>query len=276
MAQAVLSATQTVDIAYSLHSLHCYFIAAASKPTPVKYVVEKVRDGRSYVARNVRAYQEGTAIVNVECSFTKPDPLQPTFHLPIPEVGPPEQYMTETDWFKEQLPKAEDASTRLFYSLILQDLNLLPVEARFAEIREDGQGGQMTLWWLKFTSDRVIDKAAHDVTLHKCILAFLSDNQNFNIVPMSALNLTYAKGPRQIMAQQRASVHHTVSYYSQNYDPSDWLLYVATCPVAGDGRGIASGRMYARSSGELLAVTMQEGVFRTDTRKAKDKSNTKL
>ncbi|KIJ30518.1 hypothetical protein M422DRAFT_234803 [Sphaerobolus stellatus SS14] len=281
MAQAVLSAAETVDAAYSLHYVQSYFVSAASKRTPIQYLVEILRDGRSYALRHVRAFQDGKLVVTVQCSFQKPDPLQPAFQLPMPEVSnPPGHYMTELDWFKEQLLVTKDNIARQYFQRSTVDLTDFPIESRFIEFRPDGQGGQMTLWWTKFTSEKVLQKLQNSdpsssLALRKTILTFMSDDHNFNLFPMTALDLTFAEGPRQLIATQRASINHTITFFDHDFDCADWLLYVTTCPVAADGRGISTGRIYTRA-GKLIAVTSQEGVFRIDTRKGDSAAKFKL
>ncbi|GJJ15546.1 hypothetical protein Clacol_009824 [Clathrus columnatus] len=59
------------------------------------------------------------------------------------------------------------------------------------------------------------------------------------------------------------SLDHSIFYYSDDFDCSDWILYVMTSPVSNNGRGVATGHLYTRA-GALIAVTTQEGLVRID------------
>ncbi|KAJ3011988.1 hypothetical protein NUW54_g2003 [Trametes sanguinea] len=85
ISQALVAANNCVDPAFSLHSLHCYFLLSASAAVPILYNVDRVRDGRSYVTRSVRAVQRGRTIFLMLCSFPTPPSLRPT-DLPAPHA----------------------------------------------------------------------------------------------------------------------------------------------------------------------------------------------
>lgn len=60
---------------------------------------------------------------------------------------------------------------------------------------------------------------------------------------------------------RQASLDHVVYWYSTTFKTSDWLLHVISAPRTADGRGVVEGKFYT-VEGELIAVTMQEGVVR--------------
>lgn len=69
----------------------CYFLASAT-PATILYHIERIRDGRSYVTRGVRAYQNGKMVFVIICSFQKPEVWQVGLtHRPPPDVPPPDQ-----------------------------------------------------------------------------------------------------------------------------------------------------------------------------------------
>lgn len=68
----------------------CYFLTSASPSTPIVYNVERVRQGRSYVTRSVKAIQNGHTIFVMMCSFQRPEPWQPSYQWEMPTVPPPE------------------------------------------------------------------------------------------------------------------------------------------------------------------------------------------
>lgn len=69
--------------------VQCYFLLSASAAVPILYNVDRVRDGRSYVTRAVRAVQRGRTIFIMLCSFQRPEPRQLAFQLLMPPNVPP-------------------------------------------------------------------------------------------------------------------------------------------------------------------------------------------
>ena len=70
--QALVSAVRTVDPQFRVHSLHGYFLRPGNPDTPITYGVERLRDGRSFSARRVHAYQDGAPILSMIASFELP------------------------------------------------------------------------------------------------------------------------------------------------------------------------------------------------------------
>src|SRR5512133_1394882 len=69
VAQALQAAALTVDPRFLPHSLHAYFIRRGDHAQPVRFEVDRVRDGRSFVTRAVVARQSMGAILNLSASF---------------------------------------------------------------------------------------------------------------------------------------------------------------------------------------------------------------
>ena len=55
------------------HSIHCYFVLPGNISQPVIYHVDRVRDGRSFCVRSVKACQGGRCILAATCSFVRDD-----------------------------------------------------------------------------------------------------------------------------------------------------------------------------------------------------------
>lgn len=89
----------------------CYFLDSASPATPIVYYVERLRQGRSYVACSVKAVQNGSIIFILMCSFQKPEPWQPSHHWKMPDVPGPDECELEEDRYalalkQDNLPPA--------------------------------------------------------------------------------------------------------------------------------------------------------------------------
>ena len=69
VAQALSAAAETVDPDYLPHSLHAYFIRGGTSDEPIRYEVDRIRNGRSFTTRRVVARQSNGAILNLSASF---------------------------------------------------------------------------------------------------------------------------------------------------------------------------------------------------------------
>jgi len=72
VAQAMTAAEKSLDNAdFLFHSLHCYFVNP-TKPSPdVIYEVERLKDGKNFCSRSVKAWQEGRIVFHALVSLYK-------------------------------------------------------------------------------------------------------------------------------------------------------------------------------------------------------------
>ena len=69
VAQALRAAGLTVEPEFLPHSLHAYFIRPGDHTEPIRFEVDRIRNGRSFVTRRVVARQSIGAIFNLAASF---------------------------------------------------------------------------------------------------------------------------------------------------------------------------------------------------------------
>jgi len=142
VAQALRAAAATVDPRYRVHSLHAYFIRRGDHEEPIRFEVDRLRNGRSFVTRRVVARQAVGAILNLAASFQVDEPAPDTQAVAAPAVAPPDQ-LEATGW--------------------------IPMfERRFAS---RGAERGRAVGWL-----RMNDEIGDDPVLHACALAYLSDD----------------------------------------------------------------------------------------------------
>src|SRR5262249_43449498 len=95
LGQALVAAVRTVEEPRSVHSLHGYFLLGGAPKHPTIHEVDRIRDGKSFTTRRVKAIQHGRAIFTMSASFHKSEPgfdhqaEMPT--VPEPEDLPSEQ-----------------------------------------------------------------------------------------------------------------------------------------------------------------------------------------
>ncbi|KAJ7139801.1 hypothetical protein C8R44DRAFT_828194 [Mycena epipterygia] len=262
ISQALVSATNSVDPAFGLH---CYFLSSASASTPIVYFVERLRDGRSYLTRAVKALQNGRVIFMMLCSFQKPEPWQPAGQWRMPAgVPPPEQCQLEEDRYAALLkaggvhPKVEQ-----IYREFMSERLRSPIAIKLAvESDVTINGMQRFMYWMQAR-----DIPSYEAPFQKCILSYMSDLYLLGAASRTLGLERFSKGPNatsMTCVKWRSSrLYDPYSLYSDTFDCGDWLLYVVcACMFFCTGNNSIVSQLYTRN-GTLVAVTTQEGV--TDT-----------
>jgi acyl-CoA thioesterase-2 len=248
LGQALTAVNRSVE-GLLAHSLHAYFILPGDPSIPIRYAVEKLRDGRSFATRRVVAHQDGAAIFALSASFHRPEPGF-EHQLPMPAVKPPEQLLSEKDIvanFGPMLPP----------SILAYLKRERPIEIRMVDLRRfmgqrqpttpDAQPTQHV--WFKATR-AVTDDPAH----RRAALAYVSD--------MTLLDTSMVAHGKSVFDRdmQVASLDHAMWFHAEP-DFSDWLLYAQDSPAASGARGLTRGLIYNRD-GRLVASVAQEGLIR--------------
>ena len=233
--QALVAATRTVGTDYGVHSLHGYFLRPGKPDQPVIFLVDRIRDGRSFVTRRVNGVQDGEAIFSMSASFHILDDQGFEHQDPMPPAPDP-------DSLPERRDTADPVTRSLYQEWEHFDLRLVPREDL---ARSDRHVAQQQVWF------RHRAPLADDQLLHVCTLAYMSD--------MTLLGSSRAVHPGEIV--QSASLDHAM-WFLRPFRADDWLLYDQTSPSAGSGRALTQGRIFDRS-GELVALVTQEGLTRS-------------
>src|SRR4028118_1635294 len=72
--QPLVAAGRTVPADRPVHSLHAYFLRPGDPAVTIIYLVDRIRDGRSFTTRRVVAVQHGRPIFNLAASFALVEP----------------------------------------------------------------------------------------------------------------------------------------------------------------------------------------------------------
>ncbi|KAI0071777.1 Thioesterase/thiol ester dehydrase-isomerase [Panus rudis PR-1116 ss-1] len=265
ISQALVSATRTVDTAFGLHSMHCYFLLSASPAIPILYHVDKLRDGRSYSTRSVRAVQNGSTVFMMLCSFHKPEVGQPSHQWPmlsnVPHPDACEKLHARAERSIQQ--SDVDPSLRAYLSGYIREREQSPFEVKDAGVQVSESGVKTYMYWYKLKN-----LPKFDASFQKCILSYISDSHFIGAAARTISVDRWKKPPKRL--GMMSTLDHSIYFYDDSFDCGDWLLYAISSPRIGSGRAVVHGRMYTLD-GKLVAVMSQEGVLRVDNegRKAK-------
>jgi len=241
--QALVAATRTVPADRMVHSLHSYFIRPGDPSVPIVYLVERIRDGRSFSVRRVTAVQHGNPIFTLSASFQL-DQGGIDHQREMPDVPEPEELPT----FAERLagyPELTEIMSRIPQAFDIRYVDDPPWVQRALGPRES----QPHRIWMK--ADGVLP---NDPTLHVCVLTFASD---LNLLDSVLIHHGMAARLDPI---SMASLDHAMWFHRQ-FRADDWFLYESSSPSASGGRGLATGRFFAHD-GRLVASVTQEGMIR--------------
>ncbi|WP_084264959.1 acyl-CoA thioesterase [Actinomadura macra] len=242
--QALVAAGRTVPVNRPVHSLHAYFIRPGDPLVPLVYIVDRVRDGRSFTTRRVTAIQHGKAIFTLSASFQIAED-GPHHQAPMPDAPAP-----------ETLPPALERLTPLFGEAgALAFTQQRPFDVRHATpltweaAKDPSLATPETKVWL-----RVDGELPDDPLLHVCLMTYASD---MTLLDTVLLNHGLAWGDKRTMG---ASLDHAM-WFHRPFRADDWLLYSQDTPFAGGARGLARGQVFTHG-GELVVSVMQEGLIR--------------
>jgi acyl-CoA thioesterase-2 len=201
IAQSLWAAMQTVGDEYEVHSLHAYFILGGDLGEPVRYEVDRVRNGRSFTTRRVAARQSGGTILTLGCSFqvTEEGPDTQAAGLP-PNVKMPDEI--EDEW---------DAGA-----------HRRNIETPAAPPR--------SMCWARFPL-----LLGDDPRLHACALAYMSDMN-----AMSAVHRSHPLPREQQEGMMGASLDHAM-WFHRHTRADEWVLLDMTGHGMIGSRGLATG-----------------------------------
>jgi acyl-CoA thioesterase-2 len=244
LGQALSAASQTVSSDRFAHSLHAYFLRAGDVSKPIIYIVDCIRDGKSFTTRRVVALQNGLAIFTMSASFQV---LEVGFEhqAKMPIVPGPEGLESNYERAHRLSHKIPEAiRDKILCQSPIEKRPIDPVDPFQPEKREPVQ-----YMWL-----RVIDTMPDDPAVNKYVLAYASD---FSMISTSLHphSQTYWNPDMQV-----ASLDHAM-WFHRDFRMDQWLLHVIESPNANKAKGLSQGKIFTRD-GVLVANTIQEGLIR--------------
>lgn len=248
LGQALVAASRTVeDPQRHAHSLHAYFLHPGDPVVPLLYVVDRIRDGRSFTTRRVVTIQHGRPIFNMSISFqVREEGLSHQFDMP--EVPDPETLEPETVIRRRDAEAAGVAPEVIERFARERPIEMRPIDPQNEFAPEKRPPRKMS--WMRAAGGRLPD----DERLHQCALAYLSD--------WSLLDTCTQPHGVSFMQEnfQTASLDHAM-WFHRPFRADEWMLYVQDSPAAGGARGFNRGLIHARD-GSLVASVAQEGLIR--------------
>ena len=226
VAQALRAAAHTVEPEFRVHSLHAYFIRRGDHTEPVRYEVDRVRNGRSFVTRTVTARQAVGAILSMSVSFQVDEEAPEVQATEIPDVPAPESLV-------------EDSWSSMFERLTVPT----------PELQGRSRG------WMRINAD-----IGDDPILQACALAYMSDDY-----PTDAVVALRPDRPEDDVDGDdhpfiAFSLDHAI-WFHRPIRTEDWHLTAMICHGIISSRGLTMGHVFTQD-GVHVATVSQEVLLR--------------
>lgn len=222
VAQALRAAAATVEPQYRVHSLHSYFIRRGDHSEPVRYEVDRVRNGRSFVTRTVTARQAVGAILSISVSFQIDEAAPEVQTAELPEVPRPQDL-------------AQESWTTMF------DRATVPTP----ELEGRARG------WLRIRSD-----LGDDPVLHACALAYMSDDYPTDAVVSLHPDRPGPDTPPDQHPFVAFSLDHAI-WFHRPLRADRWHLTAMVCHGIISSRGLTVGHVFTEDGVHVASVTQE-------------------
>ena len=206
-----------------------------------------MRDGKSFLSRQVKAIQHGRIIFTAMVSFANyEEGLE--YQIEQPEYPAPETLKPEQE-LKENL-----------VSFVPENIRTAFMRPRQVEIRQVNASNPFQpqpeapsyAHYLRTHQDLPTD-VVDDISLHQAIVAFYSD-YTLMMTALRPHGVNYLSPSLQC-----ASIDHAI-YFHRPVRADEWMLYDMDATVSANSRGLNFGRMW--QNGQLVCSTTQEGLMR--------------
>lgn len=228
VAQALRAAATSVEPRFRVHSLHAYFVRRGDHEESIRFEVDRVRNGRSFVTRSVVARQSTGAILSMTASFQLDEPA-PDMQIAVAPIAPRPDELESDSWM-----------------------------GMFDRRVVSGEKGRAVAWL------RMLDEVGDDPVLHACALAYMSDDLPTDAV-VALLYPDRLPGQWDVhFPFWSASLDHAI-WFHRSIRAGDWHLQDFTCQGLMGSRGLSMGHVFDRE-GVHLATISQEVVLREQRR----------
>ena len=246
MAQTLVAAYKTIDVKHFAHSFHSYFLRPGQMEKPITFTVDRIRDGKSFSTRTVKAIQDGEAIFNSSISFQKEEKgLE--HQIKMPDVPKPEDLKSEIENRKALLEKLNMDKGDMPMFLKQREIEMRPVEVQ--DYFNPKKLPPYKNTWIKAEG-----KLPKDLISQQAFLLYISDMGLLaaanNSVGVNFLTKNF----------QNASLDHAM-WFHRKIDLNDWFLYSIDSPITRNARGFSRGSIFSKT-GDLVASCTQEGLIR--------------
>lgn len=277
IAQCFNAAQLTIPDNFVIHSMHCSFVFAGNSNLPIKYQVERVRDGKSFITRNVRAMQNGNPIFTTTMSFAKTDSGE-------------KRLVEHAEPMPSKIPVPEDDNEdALGPKGGTQEVPYINKRVGIVHMDSPNPHKKRTHQWVK-ACGKISSSGGRRA--HFAALSYMSDSYFIGVIPRVHNIWRFARPPlteltdsgsdvplssklhdeiiipqgkethtsqnQPVEVGMMVSLNHTMFFHNpQKVKADEWMLTELESHWAGDGRGLAYQKIWTKD-GTLIASCIQE------------------
>jgi len=241
LAQSFVAAQRTVPPGFTVHSLHGFFLLTGQSGVEIVFEVDRVRDGRSFITRTVKALQKNKAIFQLSVSFHRPE-WGPRFQTPARDI----LRVARTRGL-ESLPMPED--------LLARGVEI----ERFTMADNNGDTESLPIrigaWWgLHWVRHA---KKLPDLSsgVHQAIFAWMTDSRMVRTIVSPHVHDGVSP------FKMATSLDHSIHFHGEPFRVDEWLLFSNRTTVSAGARGLARCEVWTKD-GHLVATVTQEALTR--------------
>jgi acyl-CoA thioesterase II len=238
LGQAVAAANATIAEGRQLKALHAEFIREGDPSEPIHYRVERIRDGRTYTRRQVRASQRDQVIFLQTSSYGLDQP-GPSRQLP---TAPP---VEDPDALPDLAPSLHGIYAGPAWLAAQPEIDLRMV----ATDADAERYGRIRFWY------RYRAPMADDPLRHAALWAFFSD-----MSLLTSARLTHNDGSAAVSRWRTSSLDHALWLHGPVRCTS-WLRVDQACDRVDAGFGVATARVFDEH-GTQVSTIAQHGLIR--------------
>lgn len=262
VAQATAAMIATAGVDRVLHSTHSTFLRPVNMLEPVRYDVERIRDGRNYSTRHVRGVQNDKTVFMSTGSFQVPQGGAEFQRESVDELHVDPQSLDSA----EAVLGADSSSAADYWATGRSfDMRHIPgalylngpasvADTASGEASPTGKGTAAQAIWLRaFTPLPPQSTPDETANLHRVALSYVCD---YTILEPLLRSQGLSWSSEGLVT---ASLDHAM-WFHRPVDVDEWILYAQEAESLQSSRGLALGRFFDRS-GRLLATVAQEGMI---------------
>lgn len=245
IAQGLLAAAATIEDPVRLpHSLHAYFLRGGRPDQKLRFDVTRLRDGRSFSARSVTAWQDEREILTMTTSSQANEDDGLDSQIDPLDVPSPEECPSALELFRTiDHPVAKFLGKTAAFDVrhVQRSLYVSPPK----------QNSPVQQLWMKLRAEVPEDTPQ---VVHRALLAYVVDQVMLE-PSLRSVGLFWAAEGMSL-----ASLDHSM-WFHREVNINDWLLFVGESSSVSNSRAKADVRIYSRD-GRLVASASQEGMVR--------------
>lgn len=242
---AMEAASQTLPEPWPAHSVQCQFLRPGSADRPIRFAVERVRDGGSFASRNVDAYQGDVRLFSARMSYHREEVDGFDHQLPVPSTTPPDDLHSAAELAHDR----PDEWPQFYREWEQLDIRIVPTGPASAPASTTGLTAHSQVWM------RAVEPLPTSrQNTHNALLACIAD-----LTFLSTSLLPHGLPPTH-PGVMIASLDHCV-WFHRPFRVDEWLLYDQVSPTAYGGLGLCRGAFYT-ADGIHVASVIQEGLIR--------------